>query len=521
MSHTSLPRITIGLLPAAIVSAFSDRRDLLVGTLADGAAAVSGALLTDLQRLTRSEQRALLGNGELFQRLRQFLAGNAGYSPVDVIGVAPAPTGLPATAAVKLTGAATAPGTIKVSPVDAVQFTVDVPISIGHTADVVAAALVAAFDAIADKPFTAAATAGDVELTATDKGTPGNLYGIAVSGSTPGITVTLDAWLGGANDPSVTAVFDAVGATRYTGISWPEYLAPNLAIVKDFLQARFNPANSIQDGVAFVGRSLTYVEALAAVAAENSQCIVQGGNNRISTAAHKGPAILQPADWTLAYLMGVRSKRLTPNAPLASNVQATAGSLDAIGGPALASLPLFNTPLPSAPVGLPGLLYSEQEQGDLQRAGFSTFGSNLESSGTVAGEITTNWKTDASGNESPSFHFLEYVDTGSVCREVFWRTLRSTFAQSRLTEGALIPGRSIANAALILAEILRIYRELANLALVVAGSEAEDYFSANTQVLIDMSSGRATVRGPLPIVTQLRTIDYLLQFDFTVGTREA
>ncbi|WP_368566208.1 hypothetical protein [Pseudoxanthomonas sp. UTMC 1351] len=254
---------------------------------------------------------------------------------------------------------------------------------------------------------------------------------------------------------------------------------------------------------------------------ENSQVLVQGGNNRIASATHKGPAILQPADWTMADLMGVRAKRLTPNAPLSANVLATADSLDAIGGPSLASLPLFNTPLPNATIAQAGDQYSELEQLQLQKSGFSMFGSNIVSTGMVAGEITTCWKTDAAGNDSASFHFLEYVDTGSVCREVFWRSLRATFAQSRLTTGNLIPGRSIVNAALIKAELLRIYRNLADLALVVAGSEAEDYFSANTRVLIDMAQGRASLTGPLPIVTQLRSIDYMLQFNFTVGTREA
>ena len=518
MAATSNPRINIQLIPAAIVDAFADRRDLIVGVMPTAATATSGALVQNVNSLTLAQKRAQFGTGELFGRVQQWLSSNAGNSPLDVIGLDEDAGGTAATSIVTFTGTATAAGTVTFSAVDEFLFTVTLDVASGATETTVAAALDAALDALVDAPFSSAALAGVVTLTADEKGTSGNYYGLKIDVQVEGITAALTGWTGGATDPTLTGIFDVITGIRYTGISWPEYWQSGLSNVKTLLEDRFNAANQIIDGTAFHGRSLTYANALTAVSTENSQTVVMGGNNKVDTATHKGPAILQPADWTLAYFMGVRARRLTPGAPIADFIVTTSGLLDAFGGPSLASLPYFNTPLARTSLASPAILYSSAEQVDLEDEGFTTFGVNIASSAMIMGPATTNWVTDASGNENVSFHYLNYVDTGSVCREIFWRTLRSTFAQSRLTEGDLIPGRSMANAESIKAELLRIYRVLADQALVQAGDDAEKFFSDNTNVTISLATGTATITGPLPIVTQLRQLDYALQFSFTVGS---
>lgn len=518
MSATSNPRINIQLLPAAIVNAFADRRDLLVGVVPTTAGAATGALVQNVNSLTLAQKRSTFGTGELFGRIQKWLAANNGNSPLDVIPVKENAAGTQATATILLAGTATAAGTLVVSVVDEYQFTAMVQIALGDTAAVVATNLAAALTALVDAPFLAAAATATVTLTADEKGTVGNYYGVKVALNAAGLTQTLTGWASGATDPVLTTLFDVITSIRYTGIGFPEYWQSSLSLVKNLLEGRFNAANDIIDGVAFHGRSLTYANALSAVVSENSQCIVMAGNNKIVTTTQTGPAILQPADWTLAYFMGVRARRLTPSAPIADFIVTTSGLLDAFGGPALASLPYFNTPLARTALASPAILYATPEQRDLETQGFSTFGVNISNNVMIMGPVTTNWKTDASGNSNISFHYLEYIDTGSACREVFWRTLRSTFAQSRLTEGDLIPGRSMANAQSIKAELLRIYRILSGQALTQAGDTAEKYFSDNTTVTISLATGTATIAGPLPIVTQLRQIDYSLQFSFSVGS---
>lgn len=518
MAATSNPRINIQLLPAAVVDAYADRRDLLVGTLPTAATATSGALVTNVNSLTLDQRRAQFGTGELFGRIEKWLAGNGGYSPLDVIGMDEGGAATAATASIAFTGTATAAGTITVSVVDEYLFTVTLNIASGATATVIGAALDTALDALVDAPFTSAAVTGTVTLTAKEKGTSGNYHGIKVTMAVDGVTQVLTGWAGGATDPTLTTIFDGITGIRYTGIGWPEYWQGSLSLVKALLEDRFNASNQIIDGTAFHGRSLTYANALTAVSTENSKCIVMGGNNKITSATHTGPAILQPADWTMAYFMGVRARRLTEDAPIADFIVSTAGGLDAYGGASLASLPYFNTPLSRTSLAAPNLLYSAAEQVDLEDNGFTTFGVNIASSAMIMGPVTTNWVTDSAGNENVSFHYLNYVDTGSACREVFWKTLRSTYAQSRLTEGDLIAGRSMANAESIKAELLRIYKTLSEDALTQAGDDAEKYFSNNTTVTVDLSTGSVTINGPLPIVTQLRQVDYSLQFSFSVGS---
>jgi hypothetical protein len=136
----------------------------------------------------------------------------------------------------------------------------------------------------------------------------------------------------------------------------------------------------------------------------------------------------------------------------------------------------------------------------------------------ITGPIVTTRTTDAAGNENDSFHYLNFVDTGSVCREIFFRNLKATFAQSRLTEGDTIEGYSMANDLTIKAELLRIYRVLAGVALVQAGDEAEQFFATNTNVSINLAQRSATIDSLLPIVTQLGTINYVLTLQFTVAS---
>lgn len=518
MAATSNPRINISLLPAAIVDAFADRRDLLVGVMPAAATSGDGVLVQNVNALTLAQRRAYFGTGELFGRIEKWLAANGGYSPLDVIGMDEDAAGTAATAVITFTGTATAAGTVTVSVVDEFLFTVTVQVAVGATATVIAAAVDTALDNLVDAPFSSAALVGAVTVTADEKGTSGNFYGVKVDLQVEGVTQAITGWTGGATDPTLTGIFDVITGIRYTGIGWPEYWATDLSLVKTLLESRFNAANEIVDGTAFHGRSLSYANALTAVSTQNSQTVVMGGNNKIATATHVGPAILQPADWTMAYFMGVRARRLTPSAPIADFIVTTSGLLDAFGGPALASLPYFNTPLARTSLASTAVLYSASEQVDLEEKGFTTFGVNIASSAMIMGPAVTNWVTDAAGNENISFHYLNYVDTGSACREIFWRTLRSTFSQSRLTEGDLIPGRSMANAESIKAELLRIYRVLSGQALTQAGDDAEKYFSDNTVVTVSLATGTATITGPLPIVTQLRQLDYALQFSFSVGS---
>lgn len=515
-SVTSNPQVNIQLLPAALVDAFADRRDLIVGQTGPAGTAVDGALNVDVHTMTTAEIKVLFGDDSfLTNYILAWLSSNGAYSPLDVIAK-DAAAGTAATGVVTFGGAATSDGIFYVSFVDEEAYQVTVNVLSGDSATDVGDALVTAIGLLDDPVFSVANVAGAVTATATDVGTVGNYYGLKVEGVVPGITVALTAWSGGATDPALTGILDPIDGIRYTGVLWPENWSSDLDIPKDELEARFNASNAILDGIVFCGLTDTYANILTALSTENSQCVVRMGAPLIDETYQKGPAILRPADWVAAEFEGIRARRLTTDAPIADQIITTSGGLDAFGGPSLASLPYFNTPLRDTPVTGPTYLFSNVEQASLEDDGFTVYGVNSAQNFMIMGPVVTNWTTDAGGNPNDSFHYLNYVDTGSACREIFYSVLKSTFSQSRLTEGDLIPGRSMANAESIKAELLRIYRVLSNLALTQAGQQAESYFSQNTTVTVSLAERKVTIVGPLPIVTQLGTINYALSLSFTI-----
>lgn len=515
-SVTSNPRVNVSLLPAAIVSAYNDRRSLICGQIGSSGTAVDGALNVDVHTLTTAQIKTLFGDDTfLTNQILAWINANGSYSPLDVIGKDPV-AGNAATGVVTFTGTATSDGTLYISFVDEEQYQVTVEVSNTDTADTVGTALATAIGNLTDPVFSVANVSGVVTATAKDSGTLGNKYGIKVEGSVPGITVALTAWSGGSGDPTLTSILDPISGIRYTGILWPEAWSANLSIPQTELETRFNASNTIMDGTVFCGLSDTYANIISTLSTENSKCTVRMGAPKLALSAHVGPAILKPADWVAAEFEGIRARRLTTDAPIADYIISTSGGLDAFGGPSLASLPYFNTPLSDTPVTASTYLFSATEQAALEDAGFTVYGVNSAQNYMIMGPVVTNWVTDAGGNPNDSFHYLNYVDTGSVCREIFYTTLKSVFAQSRLTEGDLIPQRSMANAESIKAELMRIYKVLSLQALTQSGREAESYFAQNTTVTVSLAERKATITGPLPIVTQLGTINYSLQLSFTI-----
>jgi len=519
-SPTSNPRVNIQLLPAALVDAFEDRRCIIFGQTGPGGAAVSEALNIDMHLATDAVLQTLFGTADLYQKILAWRSGaqvsDGGILPtLDVIAIDESGTGVAADSTVQFTGTATADGTYIVSFVDEKKFPVTVAVSSGDANTVIAAALDAALTALTDPPFTNAVVTDTVTVTAKDKGTIGNDFGVRVTGVVAGVTVAVTAFTSGANDPVLTSILDAIDGRRYTGVGWPESWVRTVIVTE--MDSRFNVANDILDGMIFQGSTDTFANNTSLVAPLNSQSLVIMGNNINAATLDKGPAILIPADWVASFFMAIRAKRLTTGALIADLIVAQNAPNDAIGGPGLASMPYFNTPLTDTPVTSSLNLYNSTEQIELENDGFTSFGVNTVGNAMLMGPVVTTFITDSAGNPNDSFHFLNFVDTGSVCREIFFRTLKAVFSQHRLTEGNIVEGRAMTNELGIKGELLNIYRVLADQALTQAGPDAEAFFNANTTVTVSLATRTVTINGPLPIVTQLGTINYNLSLAFTVG----
>jgi hypothetical protein len=364
-------------------------------------------------------------------------------------------------------------------------------------------------------------SSGDVTFTSRDLGLVANYFSIKLVGAVTGISVALTAWTGGTGVPQSYA--SLTGNQRYSGVLVTrELLSAKLSTYVDFFEARFNAENKILDGVVFASLNDTVAnintEMLNWV---TKKCLVRAGNIPYSSATHdvflvnelrKGNIICHPTDWTLAEFMGIRSIRLEENAPITDYVFAE--GLDNVGGISLASLPYFNTPLVLTPNESPDLLFGEADKRILEGYGYAVIDTNSNGSACIMGAVPTSYKTDALGNADDTFSYLNYVDTGSVCREYIFSGIKTDLAQQRLTAGDLVEGRNIQNAQSIEALFMKYYGRLADWALVQGGSEIFAQVSKATVVTLDLAKRTASIQSDLPIVTQLGTVNWTINMVF-------
>jgi phage tail sheath gpL-like len=424
-------------------------------------------------------------------------------------------SGVKATGEVAITGTATAAGTLYVTVGSEKNHRYSIAVAIGDTATNIGAAIETAITADTKAPVTAANVTGTVTLTAVNAGTYGNDIGISVEGSVAGVTHAVTAMNSGATDPVLTGIFDAIAENRYQTIIWP--YADDTSEVVTLLDARFNVANKVLDGVAITCKQDTYANHITALTALNSQSLVYFCDKIASETSYKAPAQFEISAVKAAEFGAIRAARLTDGASISQYVITSNGALDAYGGPALASKPYFNTNMPNLPLIATGRGWDDSEIEGLFSSGGSVIGQNAAGNAAVSGEIVTTYKTDSAGNSDISFKFLNYVDTSSQAREYFFNNLRARFAQSRLTAGDVIRGRDQANDLTIKSYCEKLYQDLSgrDYVLVQAGEDAVRFFKQNTSVVLDLSQGRATIEMIVPLVTQLREILATMKIAFS------
>jgi len=504
------PSVSIALASAVQAVGNTEQRILVIGQKLAAGTAAAGSLVTDIQN--NNAWNSVFGEGSILATQIDNVRLYNKVTRVDAIPVSDDVGATAATGVVTVAGAAVAGGSVTVT-VGGIKFVVGV--ANGDTPTIVGAAVAAAITANAKCAVTAANVAGVVTLTAKNGGLLGNGITVVVSYSSSGITASITTQMaGGAVDPVLTTVLDAIGDARYQTIVWP-YVG-QIDVVKNFLDARWNVANNILDGVAVCVSVDSYANNSALVSGLNSQSVLMIVDEDESTSSYDAGAVAALPWVTGAQVAAIRALRLTEGAAIGSFVIARNGALDRFGGISLASLPYFNTPLPELPVVPTALGWSDSEAESLKADGGSVIGNNISGTGVIFGEMVTTYKTDSASNADVTFKYLNYVDTSSVTREYYYNNLKARFAQSRLTEGALIVGRAMANPELIEAFCVQMYQELAELALVQSGEAAIQFFKENLVVMIDLSTGTATIQMKQPIVTQLRNIIATIEIAFSV-----
>lgn len=512
----SNPKTTFTIVPAQTIASNQPQRILMVGQKTSAGSATSGSLVSDIQN-DGSENTLFGENSMLAEMVRAFKRVNK-ICRLDAIPLDDNGSGVAATGSVTFSGTPSATGSFSIAVGSSINHNYTIDVSLTDTPTSLASALAAAINADTKSPVTASAALGVVTLTAVNKGTIGNFIGLQTSGSVAGIVVALTAMGSGATNPSLTGLFDVVAGFRYQTVIYPsEYTISTLTT--NFLDQRWNVDNAILDGVGIITATDTFSNLKTLGNANNSQNLVIIGNKVINRDALKGGAILELNYVISSYFGAVRALRFTQDVNISQYVIG-GQSRDQFGGPALATLPYFNTPFFFLPIIAQGDQFTQIEEDELGTTGVSILGNNIANNQVIAGQIYTTYKTDAGGNPDVTYKFLNYVDTISNAREFMFNNAKSDFRQSRLTEGDLIPNRKMHNATSIAAVFTGYYQVLSgqDYVLLQAGEDALQYYKENLFVSIDLASGKATLDMKVPIVTQLRQILATLQISFSTNS---
>ncbi len=512
------PDVTASLRADGVTVGLAPERLLFVGQKIGGTA-TSGALVENI--LNDNSWDTLFGEDSPIAAAIRRARRRNGVTIFDAIAFDDAGGGVDATGIFTITGTASEAGTLtfyagskKFNDYKIAVADTDTPTAIGDK-------LVTAITADSKALVTAANVVGVVTLTAKSAGTFGNTIGLKVEGSVAGVANVVTGMTGGATDPVLTGLFDVVGLQRYQGIVW-QY-QDDLAEVTDFLDPRFNVANDVLDGRAFVGSTDTLSNHLSALGSLNSKSLCVNTDKLINDADYVGPNILEVPFVKVAEFAAIRAAKRTDEFVLGDLVIARSPR-DSFGGAWQNSKPYFNTPFADLMTPDTGDSFTEVEATQLKDAGGWIIDSNRPGTAVIAGEVVTTYKTDNAGNPDPTFGFLNYVDTSTTGREYIVNNTRAKYPQFRAAGGALIPGVDSANEASVAAYVAELNADLGALGLVNTGvgtvnGKQIDYdkeFSDNLTVTLNPVTGKFFVSCKLYIVVQLRGITYDLAVAFEV-----
>lgn len=502
------PKQTISIIPAAQLAGVTDQKILIVGQMLAAGTATGGDLIQDIGN-DGSEDTLFGARSHVAGLVRAAKVENK-QSQIDVIPLDDAGAAVAGTGVIVVAGTATEDGTLFVSIGSEADYRVQIDVLSGDLHTDIAIAIETAFAALTKSPFQVVDAIGTLTATAENGGTLSNDWGIKVEGVVAGITTTLTGWTGGTTDPVLTSVLDVIANIRYQTVLWPSVYS--LDVIETELNGRFNAANAIMDGVAVQVKADT-LSNLKSYAVQNSQSVVIPGIKTMDLSDRKGSATLEMPDIAAAEICAIRALRLTQDAQLTDYLTSVA-SADQFGGPELASLSYFNTALPSLPVANPADEFSDEDRDELEDNALAAYGPNDAFNATIFGAFVTTYLTDTAGNPDTSYKYLNTVDTASVIREFFFVNLRARYAQTRLTNGDLVPGRDMANETSIRAFMKTLYQELADQTLVQKGQAATADFELNLDVSLDLATGTVTFSMAPLLVSQLRVILGTIQINF-------
>lgn len=146
--------------------------------------------------------------------------------------------GIAATSTITITGTASGAGQLSIW-IAGVR--IDVAAATAATPTAMAAKLIAAINANKNLPVTATVVAGVVTLTARNKGTFGNEFGIRAATTVPGVTVAVAAGTEGAGDPDVSTALAIIYGSGFNVVINPYSSNDSLTALRTFLESVSGP----------------------------------------------------------------------------------------------------------------------------------------------------------------------------------------------------------------------------------------------------------------------------------------
>jgi len=515
MSTISQPVVNVSLTSEPAAVGTLPKKVLFVAQKTAVGTATSGSLVSNIQN--DGSESALFGaNSQLAEMIRAYKRYNQ-VTQIDAIPLDDDGAAVAAFGDIIFSGTATENNTLTVVVGSARNYSFQLDVDNGDTADTIGQNLANLINANSNAPVTAVNVTGTVTLTAVNAGTVGNSIGLRVTGTVAGVAILNTGMGGGATDPSTTNVFDVVGEVRYQFVATPSEYGTNL--LTSFLDPRFNVNNAILDGVGYQCFTDTFANGLTYVAGLNSRNLGLIQNKLVNESLYKGGNILELNYNIVAQFTAIRALRLTQNTNISDFVIVPDG-LDQFGGDGIAALPYANTPFRDLPLVDQDQEFTFNEMEQLEQAGVTLLGNNASRNQIIAGNVVTTYVTDNAGNPDDSFHFLNLVDESVTAREIFFNRSKQQFAQKRLTEGDIVPGRSYTNVNEIRAFFIQTYIDLSgpDFAITVAGDDALNFYKDNLFVTItNFVDGIVTVTMKLPIVTQVRQINEAITIVFSLN----
>lgn len=535
MAQFVYPKIKATIISEGGNPALQSQRILIIGPKDENVGQGTGEASIIYENINLSSAYTLFGKKSIlssaiksmFDVLKQ-TGGSTNVPQIDAMCLFESVGSVASSSTVTFTGTATANGSITFYIGSYLNHKYTISFETGSTALDLATLLSGAINGDQYAPFSAALSSSGpseiVTITCVHKGEVGNKMTMIKTGENLGFSCVTAGFSGGTLNPSTTNAFVNAQNIRYQHIVSPSQWGRKY--INDFLFPRFNTnQNSIMDGESIICINDTFANAktfaVSGDSVSNSQVMVTIGNKYINQTNFESGAIPE-LDLVIGAQVGIiNALRLTQNSNLNNFIIANLiGTTDAIGGAALASLPLFNTRGLILPTINPEYEFTNEEIDEAEENCLTLLGNSPNRQYIQYGEMVTSYRYDTFGFPDTTFKYLNYIYTYSVIREFFRNTLISLYGQARLVNsgGSTGGGRSVASEETIRADLISIYTTLASNDYLLTQGDIDSLNEFKTSILIsrDQTNRGFNISMFVPIVGQLEQLNITFIFNTNV-----